>query len=144
MGYYKRDPETGLSDYEKSYAIERAKGKPPAEAYRDSKYKYKKYAAQEAYHIEKRDPVQAEIKRLKEAAASREALSREELAAYVLELAMDPDTSKGSKEKFLKLYSSICGYFDTKITLSGSLDVRQERQKTIDDLLQECKSTKKP
>ena len=140
----RRDPETGLNELENSYVKERAKGKSPAEAYRDSNYKYNRYAAQEAYHIEQRDPVQAEIKRLKAAAASREALSREELAAYVLELAMDPDTSKGNKEKFLKLYSNICGYQNnsTNITLSGDIDIKAVREAAIDDLLKECKSSR--
>lgn len=142
----KKDPKTGLNEYEKSYIRERAKGKPPTEAYRDSDYKYSgPYENTEAYSIEHRDRVQAELTRIRKITEERQQLSRDQLAAYILDLLIDPGMSDGIRQKYLKLYGDICGYNNNStITLSGDIDIKQARENTINELLEECKSTKKP
>lgn len=142
----RKDPETGLNEFEQSYVAERVKGKDPTQAYKDSKYTYTGSSLkQAAYRTEHRDRVQAEIQRIKRITEERQQLTREELAAYILDLLMDPEMSQGTRQKYLKLYGDICGFNNSStLVVSGSLDISQARQDAIDSLLQECKSTKKP
>lgn len=142
------EDRNGLNEYETSYIKERISGKQPTQAFKDSKYQWngsEKNIRQAAHKIEHRDRVQAEIQRIKEMTAQRQALTREELAAYILEIIMDPETGNTIKQKYLKLYSDICGYNNssTTIKLQGSLDIKEARQAAIDELLKECKTSQK-
>lgn len=142
----RRDPETGLNKYEESYIKERAAGKDPKAAYLASDYSNTNYPAQKAQEIEKREKVQAAIKALKAQTAARDQLTRDDILTALINIAADDQTGTANKIKALKQISDICGFINNQSTLSisGSMDIKSVRENAINDLLQECKSTKKP